>query len=210
MTPEEVNELFGKSPDDWGDDEWNTTTPGAASARPVGKLLGAHQIPVPAKPVGKLNFTDESTTPDAEVRRARDAKVGETVRVPALGEVKIIQNSQTVIVAQDANGKRYPLDATTEAAQVIPPDAPANDPNASMPAKAKRGRKAKDPVREALLNAPIDDEPLSLSERASIDAARKELAEPGAIRWVPAGPSTIELGPESMAVLRAILAALTA
>lgn len=121
LTPEELAH-FGAAQDD-GDDDW-----------------GFESEPAPAPKVGRLNFTDESTTPDAELKAQRQSQTA--APAPA---VTTSTNGRPMREAMTpearATFEQGEADRAAARAAVIPPDAPPNSADVPAPEKAKRGRK---------------------------------------------------------------------
>lgn len=165
MKPEDLA-LFDTPADaktaDW--DDWSEPTPKV----------------VPAKPLGRLNFTDESTTPDAELK-AQQA-------INADAERAASQKRAADLLGVPVEAVKPGNEAMLAA--VLPLDAPKNDPDYPPPAKATRGKgkvKKEEPH-------PLTAEGFTPTTRAAAEHR--------------AATTVVEFGPESRALLQAILAKL--
>lgn len=90
----------------------------------------------PAAVPSRLNFTDQSTRSDAEVKAERD-RIAAAVQANG-GKIPPVGARMSDVTA--ALTQERVVDA--DLAQIVPPDAPANSADVPPPEKAKRGKKA--------------------------------------------------------------------
>lgn len=95
----------------------------------------------PAAPApNRLNFTDQSTRSDAEVKAERD-RIAAAVQANG-GKIPPTGARMSDVDAAMSQLNVDSVRAALEPAAIIPPDAPANSADVPPPEKAKRGKKA--------------------------------------------------------------------